>query len=357
MAQELQTKKEVYSTFLEKSSIKKQMEQVIGENHQRFISSTISLVGNNKDLAKCDPLSIYTTCLAGHVAGFDCSPTTGYFYAVPIKGRAEFWIGWKGLVQLARRTGKYKTINAIAIKEGEVIEVDEIKEIYNFKYNTDDDARRKSKTVGYYAIFVGNDGFTKEIYWTKDRMIDFANTYAKSFSKAIYTKLENGENVKDSWKYKDIPWYGDTDSQGCKTVLKQILNKWGELTIAEQRVMAMDTCVIDENLEPVYTEDNNSNYQKKKTNSANVDFASIKEDVARNNAKNENFKDITPKTCLDADATLAEVCTDLSNCTNLDELDEKRGLVYSTKRFHTFTKEEQEQYNQFCTKFRARLEK
>ena len=268
-------------------AVKNQINSVVGgKNGTRFISSIVSAVTTNPALKECENPSILSAALLGESLKLSPSPQLGQFYLVPyvkkIKvldvetGReewgeikqAQFQIGYKGYLQLAIRSGQYKKINVIAIKEGELIKFDPLNEELEVKLIEDEEERENAKTVGYYAMFEYLNGFRKAIYWSRDKMLKHADKYSQAFSKDGYTKKVKGKDVKvvsfadyeqgkynerDEWLYSSF-WYKDFDEMAKKTMLRQLISKWGIMSIELQNAIESDMAVIHEDGTKEYVE-------------------------------------------------------------------------------------------------------
>lgn len=173
---------------------------------------------------------------------------------------AQFQLGYKGYIQLAIRSGYYKKINVLAIKDGELIKYDPLNEEIEVNLIEDDEAREQTKTVGYYAMFEYQNGFKKAMYWTKKKMLAHADKYSQAFSlgtttvkvkngtktKVSYMDYENGNyDKKDEWLYSSF-WYKDFDGMAYKTMLRQLISKWGIMSIEMQEGYSKDMAEIKE---------------------------------------------------------------------------------------------------------------
>lgn len=179
---------------------------------------------------------------------------------------AQFQLGYKGYIQLAERTGVYRTINVLAIKEGELIKYDPLNETIEVNLIEDDEIREQTPTVGYYAMFEYLNGFRKTMYWTKKKMLSHADKYSKAFNKESYQKLLEGKiPQKDLWKYSSF-WYKDFDGMAFKTMLRQLISKWGIMSIEMQEAYAKDMAEIKENGDYDYIESNDETSNVIETN-------------------------------------------------------------------------------------------
>lgn len=227
----------------------------------RFIASIVSAVSATPALAECEARSIVSAALLGEGLKLSPSPQLGQYYLVPFKDRknkvtnAQFVLGYKGYIQLAIRSGQYKKLNVLPIKEGELIRFDPLNEEIEVRLIDDETEREKADTAGYYAMFEYTNGFKKAMYWSKEKMLSHADKYSSAFSlyatSGQYAKvsyddyLAGNYNQKDSWLYSSF-WYKDFDGMACKTMLRQLISKWGIMSIEMQKAVESDMGVIGE---------------------------------------------------------------------------------------------------------------
>ena len=257
--------------FLSKPNIRANVMQAIGkERTTRFISSVISAVQATPALKECTNNSILSAALQGEALNLAPSPQLGQFYMVPYKKRdkkgsvvsieATFQLGAKGYKQLAMRSGQYYDLDVMSIKEGEYIGRNPETGKHMFNFVSDDDEREELPTIGYMAYFELLNGFKKQIYWSKKKMLNHADTYSQAFNKADYERLIAGKiPEKELWKYS-LFWYKNFDEMAEKTMIRQLISKWGIMSIEMQTAYEKDMAVIDENGNPVYV-DNPQNTQ------------------------------------------------------------------------------------------------
>lgn len=253
------------TAYLTQDAVKRQINSVVGgKNGTRFISSIVSAVQTTPALQECTNQSILSAALLGEALNLSPSPQLGQFYMVPFDNRkkgvkeAQFQLGYKGYVQLAERSGYYKKLNVLAIKEGELIRYDPLNEEIQVELIEDDVVREETPSMGYYAMFEYENGFRKTIYWSKKKMAAHAEKYSKAFSKNGGMKslelLEQGKiPEKDLWKYSSF-WFTDFDGMAMKTMLRQLISKWGIMSIDLQTAIEKDMAVISENGNAEYVE-------------------------------------------------------------------------------------------------------
>ncbi len=223
------------TTYLSNDAVKNQINSIVGgKNGPRFISSIVSAVNANSQLQQCTNQSILSGALLGESLNLSPSPQLGQYYLVPFNDRekgkvAQFQLGYKGYIQLAIRSGQYKKLNVLAIKEGELIRFDPLNEEIEVKLIEDEEAREQAETVGYYAMFEYTNGFKKAIYWSKKKMEAHAMKYSM------------GYRAKKGYTF----WEKDFDGMAYKTMLRQLISKWGIMSIDMQTAIDADMAVIN----------------------------------------------------------------------------------------------------------------
>lgn len=236
------------TAYLTQDAVKNQINQVIGgKNGQRFISAVVSAVNTNPMLQECTNQSILSAALLGESLNLSPSPQLGQYYMVPYddkkKGKvAQFQLGYKGYIQLAIRSGQYKKLNVLSIKEGELIKFDALNEEIEVRLIEDEEQREQAATIGYYAMFEYVNGFRKAIYWSKTKM----EAHAQKYSKGYASDKRNGT----SWTF----WSKDFDGMAYKTMLRQLISKWGIMSIDMITAIDSDMAVINEDGTKTYVD-------------------------------------------------------------------------------------------------------
>lgn len=240
-----------FASFISRDEIKRRIAKTLGSDRgQRFITAIVSAVNNNPQLAECNNDSIYSGALLGESLNLSPSPQLGHYYLVPFndknKGKvAQFQLGYKGYLQLAIRSGYYKKINVLDIKEGELIKYDPLNEEIEVNLIEDEEAREKAKTIGYYAMFEYTNGFKKTLYWSKSKMQE----HAKKYSQGYRADLSKGT----AYTF----WSKDFDGMAFKTMLRQLISKWGIMSIEMQNAVEKDMGVINEDGSVDYVDNQN----------------------------------------------------------------------------------------------------
>lgn len=203
---------------------------------QRFIASISSAVATNPNLQECDAGTILSCALLGESLELSPSPQLGQYYLVPFNdsklGRkvATFILGYKGYIQLAIRSGQYRKLNVLAIKRGELVKYDPLSEEIEVNIIPDEKAREVAETIGYYAMFEYTNGFKKTMYWTKEKMENHAKRYSKGYA------------AKKGYTF----WEKDFDGMAYKTMLRQLISKWGIMSIEMRQAIESDNAVIND---------------------------------------------------------------------------------------------------------------
>lgn len=194
-----------------------------------FMSSVISVANGNPQLRKAEPMSIIGAAMVAATMQLQVIPTLGQCYIIPYGSKAQFQVGYLGLLQLCQRSGQFKKILAAPVHDGEYISGDEFDEDYVF----DSKQRKSDKVIGYMAKFELLNGFTKVAYWDVDKV----KAHATKFSQAFRAGFNS-------------PWKSDFDAMAQKTVLKSIL-KFAPKSIEMQNAVTFDQAVINTNTSDV----------------------------------------------------------------------------------------------------------
>jgi recombination protein RecT len=210
------------------------------KKRERFVTAITSAVAINPLLQECDPATILSGALLGESLGLSPSPQLGQYYLVPFNNTkkgckdAQFQLGYKGYVQLALRSGYYKKLNVFSVKAGELKKWDPITEELEIELIDDDEIREKTESIGYVATFTYQNGFTKTIYWSRKKMEAHALRYSKGYA------------ARKGYTF----WEKDFDAMAYKTMLRQLISKWGIMSIDLQTAFEQDVVVE----EPDYLE-------------------------------------------------------------------------------------------------------
>lgn len=281
--------KPAFSSFMTSKGVQARINQMVGgEAGPRFISAVVSAVSVNPQLSECDHATILSAALLGESLKLSPSPQLGQYYMVPFNDKkrnakvAQFQLGYKGYIQLAIRSGQYKKLNVLAIKNGELIRFDPLNEEIEVSLIQDENERERAETIGYYAMFEYTNGFRKAMYWSREKMMAHADKYSMAFSADKYRDLIAGRIPQsEAWKYSSF-WYKDFDGMAYKTMLRQLISKWGIMSIDLQTALNKDMAVTygDGSVEYV---DNSADYAQGDLDNAPVaTVEAVTEDIAEN---------------------------------------------------------------------------
>lgn len=255
MANEIQKSQPKFSVAIQSDMYKKLINNTLGNPNRanRFIASISSAVATNPNLQQCEAGTILSGALLGEALNLSPSPQLGQFYLVGYKDKntgktnAQFQLGYKGYLALAMRSGQYKDLDVIEIKQGEYKGRDKENGKPKFEFIENEEERANLPTIGYLGYFELLNGFSKKIYISKEEMEKHADTYSKAFKLEDYKKLQAGQiPEKDMWKYSSF-WYKNFDMMAFKTVLRQLISRWGIMSIEMQDAYVKDMSVLHEN--------------------------------------------------------------------------------------------------------------
>lgn len=228
-------KKTQFAAIIKDAKVQTSLTGTLGDaaRTKTFTSSLISAVSTNPALQECEGMSIISAALLGESLNLSPSPQLGHYYMVPFKdnkagiSKATFVLGWKGYYQLALRSGQYRNIDAVPIKEGELDEYDPITGEIKIHAISDPMERENAKTIGYYAWFELINGFKKAMYWPKEKMEAHALKYSKGYA------------AKKGYTF----WEKDFDAMALKTMYRQLISKYGIMSLEMQKAYVNDMTV------------------------------------------------------------------------------------------------------------------
>lgn len=212
--------------ILASPTMKKKLDEILGKRAAQFAASIVSLVGNDTYLQKCEPMSVVQSAMTAAILDLPIDKNLGYAWVVPYKNTASFQIGWKGLVQLALRTAQYRSINAIPLYEGQLKSWNPLTE----KAEIDFEAKLSDVVTHYVGYFELINGFKKTVLWSRDGIISHAKKFSKSYS-------YSSSAWQDAEKF---------DAMALKTVIRNMLSKWGILSIEMQQAFVDDVDAKEE---------------------------------------------------------------------------------------------------------------
>lgn len=230
-----------FKALMSTPQMKKKFTDILHEKSDSFMGSLMTLVGGDNYLSQAEPMTIIASALKAATMDLPIDKNLGYAYVVPFNrsekvgnkwvkhNEAQFILGYKGYIQLAQRSGQYKALNALAIYDGQLIDWNPLTEEFTFDYKS----KVSDEVIGYVGFFELLNGFKKTVYWTKQEIESHRIKNAKGYDKE---KLSGA-------------WVDNYDSMAIKTVLRNMLSKWGLLSVEMQSAITSDEKVfrVDEN--------------------------------------------------------------------------------------------------------------
>lgn len=225
-----------FKALMNTPAMKKKFTDILHEKSDSFMGSLMTLVGGDNYLSQAEPMTIIASALKAATMDLPIDKNLGYAYVVPFNrsekvgnkwvkhNEAQFILGYKGYIQLAQRSGQYKALNALAIYDGQLIDWNPLTEEFTFDYK----AKVSDEVIGYVGFFELLNGFKKTVYWTKQEIESHRIKNAKGYDKE---KLSGA-------------WVDNYDSMAIKTVLRNMLSKWGLLSVEMQSAITSDEKVF-----------------------------------------------------------------------------------------------------------------
>ncbi|QBX14508.1 recombinational DNA repair protein [Streptococcus phage Javan141] len=213
MANQLSTY--THKQFFNAPTIQKAFDDVWKGAGTQFAVSILSVLQGSQSLKSASNESIYAAAMKAAVLNLPIEPSLGRAYLVPYKGQAQFQLGYKGLIELAQRSGQYKNINAGIVYKSQLISYNPL-----FEELLLDFSKPQDEIVGYFAAFKLLNGFEKVSFWTVEKVTAHGKKFSKSFASG--------------------PWKTDFDAMAQKTILKDILSKYGPLSVEMQKAIEED---------------------------------------------------------------------------------------------------------------------
>ena len=210
--------------YFNNETVMKNLRAMLGQKAQGFATSVLSVVNNNRLLQNSEPSSIYSSAMVAASLDLPINPDLGFAAIVPYGRVSQFQIMTRGLIQLAIRSGQYERITNAPVHKGELVKYDPFRDEYEF----DASKRESDEIIGYMAYFRTIGGFEKYFYMSKEEVLAHGKKYSKAFNSG--------------------PWKDNTEAMCLKTVMKQLLKKYGILSIEMQRAIKFDQGVVKDDL-------------------------------------------------------------------------------------------------------------
>jgi recombination protein RecT len=205
--------------FFHRDDVKSKFNELMGNRSAQFITSVLSVVNNNNYLKNASPESVFSSALMAATLDLPVNPNLGFAYIIPYGQQAQFQVGYKGLIQLALRSGQFKTISVTPVYEGQIKQQNPLT---GFEFDWSN--KQSDNVVGYAAYFSLINGFEKTMYMTTEEI----NAHGKRFSKT----------------YGNGVWKSDYNAMAQKTVLKLLLSRFAPLSIEMQKAVIADQSII-----------------------------------------------------------------------------------------------------------------
>lgn len=228
-----------FSVAIKTTAYQELINNTLGDKEiaRQFVADISTVVSGNYQLQQCDAASILSAGLVAQSLKLPLTQSLGFAYVVPYGNKAQFQIGWKGLVQLAQRSGQFERLGVREVHKGEWIGQDEFGEdLFKFSHEHDNE-----EIVGYYAYFKLTNGFVKTLYWTKEQ----CEAHGSKYSQAHKGSNRGGEFDN---------WTKSFDVMASKTVMKQLLSKYAPLSVELQKAIIYDQAVVGADGTPEYVD-------------------------------------------------------------------------------------------------------
>jgi len=287
MNKEITLKKYINDTL-----VKERIQEMLQDKAQQFVISLLSTVNNNSALASCDPASVLNAAMTSASLGLPINQNLGFAYIIPYKDKAQFQMGYKGFIQLAQRSGKFKTINVSDVRQGEISFHDRLTGEIIFEWAEEN--RDKLPIIGYVGFMELINGFKKTMFMTMDEL----KKHGMKFSQT----MKKGYGL----------WTTDFDAMASKTIIKMLISKWAPLSTEMEQAQLADQAIIKDDGELEYIDNT-------------PETAS---DVAADKEKNRLIKHIADS----KDIAELEVCDEFCVTDDLKKLYDKRLKELSVKK-------------------------
>ena len=204
---------------LESDGYNKRLEQLLGERKEQFISSMVSVITGNAKLQEAflaNPGNVVACGVQAAAYDLPLDPALGFAYIVPYGNKATFVMGFRGMIQMALRSGAYEKINVVEVMPGEIKRYDRMREDIEIEFIEDEEERSKLTPVGWVGYFRLVNGMEKTIYMSRKQIDEHERKHRKG-------------------AYMSTTWRDYYNEMAAKTVLRRLLSKWGILSVSYQK--------------------------------------------------------------------------------------------------------------------------
>ena len=208
--------------YFSNDQVRSKFAEVLGTKTASFCTTVVQIASQSEMLQKCDPASIMQSAMVAATLDLPVNPNLGFAYILPYGSKAQFQLGYKGLIQLAQRSGQFINISATPIYDGQIIAENPLTG-YVFDFT-----KKSSKVVGYAAYFKLLNGFEKTLYMSVEQLQAHGKKYSQTYKKGFGL------------------WADDFDSMAQKTVIKLLLSKYAPLSVEMSKALVADQAVIED---------------------------------------------------------------------------------------------------------------
>jgi recombination protein RecT len=215
-----------------REDVAKRLQQILGKRASTFTTSVLQIVQSNELLKNADPDTILNSAMVAATLDLPLNNSLGFAYIVPYNTRqkdgayktvAQFQLGYKGFIQLAQRSGQFKSIDAKPVYEGQLVNDNSFGGIsFNWQGKTSD------VVVGYAAYFQLLNGFEKVLYMSAAELQTHGTKYSQTFKKGFGL------------------WKDDFHAMAIKTVIKLLLSKYAPLSVDMQKAIVTDQAIVND---------------------------------------------------------------------------------------------------------------
>lgn len=253
--------------------VAKRLKEILGKRASTFTTSVLQIVQSNELLKNSDASSVLNAAMMAATLDLPLNNSLGFAYIIPFNNKqkdgtwktvAQFQLGYKGFIQLAQRSGQFKSIDAKPIYEGQLVEDNSFAGI-SFNWSN----KKSDHVVGYAAYFQLLNGFEKVLYMTVNELQQHGTKYSQTFRKGFGL------------------WKDEFDTMAKKTVIKLLLSKYGPLSIDMQQAVISDQALI--------TDDGQLEYIDTKVVATDVDLAYVSDLIT--NATTKEDLELIEKQC------------------------------------------------------------
>lgn len=255
-----------FKQLVDSPVVKQRFQDVLKDKAPMFLANLVQLA--NTDLKGVEPNSIFSGALISASLDLPLNKSLGFAYLIKYGQQAQFQLGYKGLVQLAQRSGQYKRLNVIEVYKGELVSYNRLTEEIEIDFKK----KESEEVIGYVAYFKLINGFEKTVYWSKEEVDNHAKKYSKTYN------------------FKNGVWKLNYDAMAKKTVLKNMLSKWGILSIDLQKAIESDQAVINKSIEDtteikeedlIYIDNENGGVENGAFNEITSDIGEVSNEVEK----------------------------------------------------------------------------